>query len=53
MLGHRGLGGGGQHGTRENCVVRRFVILFTEGNGEQIKDSVVDGTRSTQCGNGK
>lgn len=40
-------------GNRENCVVRSFVILFTEGDGEQIKDSVVDGTRSTQGGNGK
>lgn len=51
MLGHRGLGGG--HGARENCIVRSFVILFTEGDGEQIKASVVGGTRSTQVGNKK
>lgn len=48
MLRHRGLG---QYGTRENRVIRSFVVLFTEGDGEQIKDSVVDGTCSTQGGN--
>lgn len=46
-------GGWGQHGTRENCVISSFFILFTEGDSEQIKDSVVDGTCSTQGGNEK